>query len=293
LQVNTSAERLWPSGAGSIKFHRLVLALFFEEFPGREDTSMDWFLLILLVIIIAAVAAFYRQATIFEYESGLLFNRGKFQHILAPGAHGYLRGWYTIQKLDMRNRFVTLPGQEVLTADNISLRISLMASFKVGDPYEAVHETANFVEALYLLLQVNLRDVVGSQSVDDLLVKRQQIGEEVFQRSVEQAKAIGLVLLLVNVKDVMFPGEMKEIFARVVNARKEGLAALERARGETAALRNLANAAKQLKDNPELAHLRLLQALENHSGNTVVLLPGGEGLAAAQAVSKVSKTVKK
>lgn len=86
-----------------------------------------------------------------------------------------------------------------------------------------------------------------------------------------KAADLGLRLISVNLKDIMFPGKLKEVFAQVVNAKKEGLAALEKARGETAALRNLANAAKMLEGNPNLMQLRLLQAIKEPSGNTFVL----------------------
>ena len=92
-----------------------------------------------------------------------------------------------------------------------------------------------------------------------------------------QAKSaeLGLKLKVADVKDIMFPGEMKKAFAQVVKAQKEGQAALERARGETAALRNLANAAKMIEDNPNLLQLRALQSLADSGGNTLVLgLPG-------------------
>jgi regulator of protease activity HflC (stomatin/prohibitin superfamily) len=251
---------------------------------------MEWFLPSLVVVLLAAIAVFYRQVTVMEYESGLLYSAGKFKRMLAPGKHGYLRGWHSIQKLDMRNRFVTVPGQELLTADNISLKISLAASFKVGDPYQAVHESDNFQEALYMLLQVNLRDIIGGKMVDEVLEKRQEIGLELLKRSSDQAKALGIILGFVNIKDVMFPGELKSIFAQVVKARKDGQAALERARGESAALRNLANASKLLQHNPELAHLRLLQTLENHGGSTVVLLTGSEGVSTVEALKKHVKS---
>jgi regulator of protease activity HflC (stomatin/prohibitin superfamily) len=90
-------------------------------------------------------------------------------------------------------------------------------------------------------------------------------------RTVDKAAELGIELSLVGIKDIMFPGDLKAIFAQVVNARKEGLATLERARGETAALRHLANAAKLLESNPALMQLRLLQALGEQPGNTVVL----------------------
>ncbi len=86
-----------------------------------------------------------------------------------------------------------------------------------------------------------------------------------------KARALGLRLISVGLKDIMFPGKLKEVFAQVVSARKEGLAALEKARGETAALRNLANAAKMIESNPGLMQLRMLQTLGGSSGNTLVL----------------------
>jgi hypothetical protein len=88
-----------------------------------------------------------------------------------------------------------------------------------------------------------------------------------------QAKAeeLGLRLISVGLKDIMFPGKLKDVFAQVVSARKEGLAALYKARGETAALRNLANAAKMIESNPSLMQLRILQALGGSSGNSLVL----------------------
>jgi regulator of protease activity HflC (stomatin/prohibitin superfamily) len=93
---------------------------------------------------------------------------------------------------------------------------------------------------------------------------------------------------MVSIKDISFPGELRNTFAQVVNARKEGLAALERARGESAALRNLANAAHLLDEHPNLQHLRLLQTLERQGGNTVVILPPEAG-AALKAISKTPK----
>jgi len=217
-----------------------------------------------------------RRTTIFEHQRGLLYRNGKFVAVLPPGRHTYFSSGAVVQIIDVREQFVTLPGQEVLTADNIGLKVSLAAGFKVTDPFLAFNQTASYQQALYLILQLNLRDVVGSMAVDDLLSKREEIGKLVFEKSARKAADLGLELSLVNIRDIMFPGELKNIFAQIVNARKEGLAALERARGESAALRNLANAAKLLDGNPNLRQLRLLQTLENKSGNTIVVL--GEGL---------------
>ncbi len=236
---------------------------------------MDTFIISVIILIVLfglGYLTFARNATIFEHQRGLLYHSGKFKGVLPPGRHTYFSTRTIVQIIDVREQFVTLPGQEVLTADNIGLKVSLAAGFKVKDPFVAFNQTASYQQALYLILQLNLRDVVGSMAVDDLLVKREEIGKLVFEKSTQKAADLGLELSLVNIRDIMFPGELKNIFAQIVNARKEGLAALERARGEGAALRNLANAARLLDGNPNLQQLRLLQTLENKSGNTIVLL---------------------
>ncbi len=234
-----------------------------------EITSAIFFLIILLGLIILLTGV--RQTTVFEHERALLYRFGKFQRVLNPGQHWYFPLGHHIQKVDVRARFASILGQEVLTADNVSLKISLAANYKIEDPYRAVNQTFNYNEALYLMLQLQLRDLVGSIAVDDLLEKRKELGDLLLEKARPQAAEIGLALLAVGLKDIMFPGELKNIFAQVVNARKEGLAALERARGESAALRNLANAAQLLENNPALLQLRLIQALGSSSGNTLVL----------------------
>jgi regulator of protease activity HflC (stomatin/prohibitin superfamily) len=233
-------------------------------------------LLIALIIVtvflfILAYALNIRQALVLEYERGLLYRSGKFKRVLPAGRYWYNRQIESIYKVDMRSRAVSILGQEVLSSDTVGIKISLAATFKIEDPYRAINTTNNYQEALYLILQLRLRDLVAALPIDELLTKRQEIAESLFESAKPQATELGLALLSVGIKDIMFPGELKNIFAQVVNARKEGLAALERARGESAALRNLANTAKLLENNPALLQLRLLQTLNTNSGNTIVL----------------------
>jgi regulator of protease activity HflC (stomatin/prohibitin superfamily) len=129
----------------------------------------------------------------------------------------------------------------------------------------------NFQEALYLELQLALREIIGSVDIDTVLNSRGELSKRLLEMTSSRVRDLGLRLVSVNLKDIMFPGKLKEMFAQVVNARKEGLASLEKARGETAALRNLANAAKMVESNPHLMQLRLVQALGGSSGNTLVL----------------------
>ena len=111
----------------------------------------------------------------------------------------------------------------------------------------------------------------AASSTEELLEHRNEVGPKLTELVRPRAAEIGLDLHRLDLKDIMFPGDLKRTFAQVVAARREGLAALERARGETAALRNLANAARMMETNPALLQLRLLQQLGASGGNTIVL----------------------
>ncbi|MGB7537940.1 MAG: slipin family protein [Anaerolineales bacterium] len=231
---------------------------------------MDPVLCVSSLVIAFILAVLFQSTTIFEYQRGLLYRDGKFRKILPPGRHWHFRLWEAVTRIDVREEIVTIPGQEVLTADNVSLKTSLALQFRVEDPALAVNRMVHYRDALYLAAQIAVRNIVGSLEVEELLAKRMEIGKRLLEDYRPAALAMGIELAAADIKDVMFPGELKNIFAQVVNARKEGQAALERARGETAALRNLANAARLLEENPNLRHLRLFQVLEKNSGNTIV-----------------------
>lgn len=242
---------------------------------GMSGSFAFWLLLAVLAAFLFYLGG-VKTITIYEFERGLLYRNGKYDRILEPGRHTMLRFGIRLFKVDVRQQIVTIPGQDVLSADNVSIKVSLAATYKVGDPYLAINETASYHQALYQLLQLEARNLIGSTPIDELLAKREEIGAGLLKAARPPAKKIGVELVSVGIKDVMFPGELKNIFAQVVNARKEGLAALERARGESAALRNLANTAKLLENNPALLQLRVLQSLGEGSGNTLVLKLGDE-----------------
>lgn len=236
-----------------------------------DANGVIYLTILFLVVLLLFLWLAPRSVLVFEHERALLYTNGKFQRILTPGKHWLFGRRQLVQKVDVRTRFVNVPGQDVLTLDNVSIKVSIAASYKIDDPYKSISETVNHLESLYLVLQLELRDLVGAVPIDELLSKRKEIGVKLFEGTREKVAALGLALLSADIKDIMFPGELKSIYAQVVNARNEGLAALERARGETAALRNLANAAKLLQDNPGIMQLRMLQAIESKSGNTIIL----------------------
>jgi regulator of protease activity HflC (stomatin/prohibitin superfamily) len=230
--------------------------------------------LVPIAVIVITVILFVlgvRRITILEYEKGLKYTKGKFKKIIKPGQYWYIPYFTIIRKLDVRPRFTSITGQEVLSSDGVTLKVSLAASFEITDPNIAINKVQNFQEALYLELQLALREIIGVSDIDTVLSSRIELSRKLMEITESKAMELGLKLILVNLKDIMFPGKLKEIFTQVINAKKEGLAALEKARGETAALRNLANAAKMIEGNPNLMQLRLVQAFGEASGNTLIL----------------------
>jgi regulator of protease activity HflC (stomatin/prohibitin superfamily) len=239
-----------------------------------EAIAMNLLGIALLVVLLALVlltATRSLRATIFEYERGLRFRRGRFARVLDPGVYWHLPAFTRIQRVDVRPTRVAVAGQEVLSADGVAVKASLAATYRIVDPQRAILATDDYRTAVYTELQLALRAIVSETTVEDLLQQRAEMSARLKAIPAEKLAAIGVELQDAAVRDLTFPGELKKIFAQVVKARQEGLAALERARGETAALRNLANAAQMIERSPSLIQLRLLQVLAQQPGNTLVL----------------------
>lgn len=233
--------------------------------------------ILLLILGIFTVGKVRYTHIVSEGYVGLLYHKGKFVRMLAPGRHVYWGRKFTIRWVDVRRASLLVPGQDVLTADNVGLKLSLLATYQVIDPGKAMHDTQNWQVDLHNAAQLALRSVVGAVTIEALLNQRLEIGTQLLTRVQPQAAKIGINVLSVEVKDVMFPADLKRAFSDVLKAKQEGHAALERARGESAALRNLANAARVLEGNPALMNLRLMQSLSaaQGAGNTLVLgVPG-------------------
>jgi len=176
-----------------------------------------------------------------------------------------------IQTVDVRPTQLAVPGQEVLSADGVAVKASVAATYQIAAPERAVLETGNYQAAIYVELQLALRGAIGGLAVEELLARRADLSASLKTAAAERLRLLGIDLQDAALRDITFPGELKKIFTQVVKARQEGLAALEKARGETAALRNLANAAQMVQRSPALMQLRLLQVLGQQPGNTVVL----------------------
>ena len=228
----------------------------------------------LVGIAAAIVRAKLRYAfTVNQSFVGLLYKHGKFVEQLAAGRHVHWGRGFTFTQVDLRKATLAVPGQEILTADNVGLKASLLVAYEVADAVKAANTTQSWGTDLYNIAQLALRTVAGSAAVETLLTQRTGLAAQLFALVQPEAAKIGINVLAVEVKDVMFPADLKRAFSEVLKAKQEGQAALERARGESAALRNLANAARVLEGNPALMNLRLMQSLSaaQNAGNTLVV----------------------
>jgi regulator of protease activity HflC (stomatin/prohibitin superfamily) len=235
-------------------------------------------LLIALIAVAAVLAAVLfkpARTTVFEYERGLEFSRGRFRGVLSPGSYLRLPGRTVFQRIDVRSTRLAVSGQEVLTSDGVAIKTSIAAAYHVADPAKAILGTESYQIAIHTELQLALRGITSGMPIEDLLKRRGELPAQLKEIAAPRLREIGIELEDASLRDLTFPGELKKIFAQVVKARQEGLAALEKARGETAALRNLANAAQLVERTPSLMQLRALQVLVQQPGNTLVLGMGG------------------
>jgi regulator of protease activity HflC (stomatin/prohibitin superfamily) len=182
--------------------------------------------------------------------------------------------------VDLREQTLTVSGQEILSSDNLPLRVSATVRWKITDALAWKRGGANTTMRIYEAAQLVLRRRIGARTLDAALADRAALDEGLATELGTELTSLGIVILGASMRDITLVGVAKQAYADLWRAQKEGLAALERARGEQAALRALANAARMLKGNPELMNLRVLQALQGGPGKTApsVILGGAPGL---------------
>jgi regulator of protease activity HflC (stomatin/prohibitin superfamily) len=210
------------------------------------------------------LAAAIEYVEVPDNHAGLLYVDGKLDRVLDPGAHAFWRFDRTLSVRSVDTRLVTLEvgGQEILTKDKVSLRLNLTASYRVRDVRTAVSGTTGFSDFLYKELQFALRESVGTRTLDEILASKDELGRLIGEQAARRVTPQGLDLPSVGVKDIILPGEMKNLLNQVVEAEKHAQANLIRRREETAATRSLHNTAKMLERSPTLLRLKELEALE-------------------------------
>jgi regulator of protease activity HflC (stomatin/prohibitin superfamily) len=217
-----------------------------------------------------------KEITIYEYERGLLYRDGKLERVLEPGRYSFW-AWERVDatKVSMREMSHVVAGQGILTGDRIEVRISLVAQYRVSNPALAINSVENYSEQLHQELQLALRDVIAGRTLEQMLDNRAEIAAELQRLTGEPARRYGVELNRVGIRDVILPGEVRQVMMQEVEADRAGRADLVKARHEVAAARARANTAKVLAENPEVARLQEIEALVNLAGKSgnVVLLP--------------------
>lgn len=213
---------------------------------------------------------------------GVLFIDGRFTDTLKPGRYAFWKGASDakVVEVDLREKAIDIAGQEIMTSDKVTLRLNALVTYRVVDSKKAVSSSMDVQQSLYRETQLALRAVLGSRTLDDLLSDKEKVAEEVEQLVRNRATALGLEVESTGIRDVILPGEMKDLMNKVTEARKAAEANLISRREETAAMRSQSNTAKLLNDNPTLMRMRELEVLERiaATGNMKVVL-GEKGLA--------------
>ena len=230
----------------------------------------SWGLLAVVVVVIAVAVAILngrRRIRINAWQRGALYVDGVYERLLDPGVHWL---WKTGRNLNVHpvtlDRQVHVIRADVMSSERMALRLSAAVIYRIEDAEKSIREPVE--PLLDLAVGVALTRLAGEMTLETLLAQSPDVdaafaallGDTVGAAGIEQAQITGVIL----------PPELRRLMTEVERARLEGLAALERARSEQASLRSLANAARLLKDNPELAQLRLLQTAENAKATTIV-----------------------
>jgi len=213
---------------------------------------------------------------------GVSFIDGRDVETLPPGEYAFWKGPADarIVEIDLRETMVDVGGQEIMTADKVTLRLNAVVTYKVIDARKAVSQTDDVRQALYRETQLVLRSVVGARELDVFLTDKDAVAKEIEDNVRRRAGELGLEIASVGIRDVILPGDMKDLMNKVTEAHKAAEANLIARREETAAIRSQANTAKLLADSPTLMRLRELEVLEKiaTSGKLSVIL-GEKGLA--------------
>jgi regulator of protease activity HflC (stomatin/prohibitin superfamily) len=216
-----------------------------------------------------------------EGHAGLWFRDGAYQETLTPGTYAFWKGVgrLKVYDVDLRELVLDISGQEIMTADKVTLRLNALIGYRVTDPLRSVTEVEGVGQAMYRAAQLALREAVGAKDLDALLLGKEALAAEVAATLAPRAAELGVAVVTTGIRDLILPGEMKELMNRVTGAKKAAEASLITRREETAAMRMQANTAKILESSPTLMKLKELEVLEKVAAKanlTVVL--GEDGL---------------
>jgi len=285
-------ERLaYVLGPGRYAFWKEPYRLYVETFHVQNGGFRFNHPRLAVVLQHPDAAKWLDGVTVGAGEQALLYRDGVLIDRLAEGLHVYWRGTGKVawKAVDLREQVADVAGQEIISADKVTLRVNLLVAWQVTDPLRAVSAVADYAQALYREAQLALRAAVGTRTLDALLADKESVGAEVRAALAARAAEFGLAVRGVGLRDVILPGDMKSLLNQVIAAQKEAEANLIRRREETASVRSQANTARLLAESPHLARLKELELLKDVLAGTSATFVFGEGDLAGQLRTLVAQ----
>ncbi len=228
----------------------------------------------------APLNAWVRMNEVQSYEKALLFVEGKYVKQLEPGAYFWWKNNIAIHvgKVDIRQQQLEVNGQEILTKDKAALRINAWAQYKVADIEKALLQNKDYDKQLYVAFQLALREYIAGFSFDELLEKKESIAPFILQSVQQNAEALGVAVTDFGIRDIILPGDVKEIMNQVLIAEKKAQANTIMRREETASTRSLLNTAKLMEENAMLWKLKEMEYVEKIADKISNISVSGNGV---------------
>jgi regulator of protease activity HflC (stomatin/prohibitin superfamily) len=226
------------------------------------DMGITGFIVLAIVILIVSTLRILR-----EYERGVIFLLGRFWRVKGPGLIIVVPGIQQMVRVDLRTIVMDVPSQDVISRDNVSVKVNAVIYFRVLDPQRAIIQVMNFLEATSQLAQTTLRSVLGKHELDDMLAEREKLNADIQQVLDQQTDTWGIKVSNVEIKHVDIDESMVRAIAQQAEAERTRRAKIIHAEGEMQAAQKLLEAAQRLSQQPEAMQLRYLQTLTSIAGD--------------------------
>lgn len=241
----------------------------------------------------SVLGSYVRTLTVEGYEKAVLFIDWKFDSVLEPGTYYWWKNKTPVHvvKADTRRQQMEISGQEILTKDKASIRLSFYVQYQVRDVMKALVENKEYDKQLYVQIQLALRAYIGGLTLDELLDKKADMAEAILESTTAKVRLLGVELLGGGVRDIILPGDMRDIMNQVLMAEKKAQANIIMRREETASTRSLLNTAKLMEDNELLWKLKEMEYVEKIADKigTVSVSGGGQLLDQLKQIFIASK----
>ncbi|NDC39662.1 MAG: slipin family protein [Proteobacteria bacterium] len=230
------------------------------------------------VILPLVIVGLLLKSSVFilqQYETGVFFTLGKLSGVKRPGLNIIIPVLQRLTRVDMRVITMDIPSQDVITKDNVSIKVSAVLYFKVVEPDKAIVQVENYLFATNQLAQTTLRSVCGEAELDELLSNRDQLNHRIQEIIDDRTEPWGIKVTMVEIKHIDLPQEMQRAMARQAEAERERRAKIIKAEGEFQAAEKLTAAAHVMSANPATIQLRYLETLRDVAveHNSTILFP--------------------